>query len=263
MRDAWVFVPAEEDTIMFFYLHFTRPPPEQIHVAQPFLIAPSIANDLRTETLEETTDIYHAWVRCNPSDALPSGSSAGGDADDVKRARSLGPMTQPQKLTTWVGNAYKEVQVFPPREARPGERWQLLLCTKPNSRFVTSVDLSLPHTPDIGSQNAEDGFGKEVLPILSSPVLFTARPPPSTQKDRKQVRNERILKLPSPLWGTSTGPLRMVEHLSFDLDKVRVVLAVRDLRKANPRMSVKLESMGWRRWSRPLACGDDAIGQAA
>ena len=205
---------------MFFYLHFTRPPPEESHTSQPFLIAPSIANDLRTEYLTDKVDIYHAWVKCRPSSTSNAGNDGTMSVEEVKRQRSLGTMTQPQKLTTWDGNAYKEIQVFPPREARAGESWQLLLCCKSDAGFVTSVDLSKGVSASMTSANATN-FGSDILPILSSPILFTARPPVGSQKARKQVRNERILKLPSSAAGERIGPLKMTEHLSFDLDKVR------------------------------------------
>lgn len=187
---------------MFYYLHLTRPPPEQANSTQPLFITPNIANDLRTEYPSPGAggiDIFYAWVKCIEST---------GDA----KKRALGPMTAPQKLVNWTGNTYKEVQVFPPKDAAlQGARWQLLLCTRPAEMrmYVASVDLSAAT------------FGEHVIPILSAPVLFSPRNP-KEQNDRKQVRNERVFKLPSPLFGASSAsPLRITEYLSYDLDKVR------------------------------------------
>ncbi|KAL5492426.1 hypothetical protein ACEPAI_3873 [Sanghuangporus weigelae] len=203
---------------MFYYLHLTRPPPEQASPYQPLLITPNIANDLRTEFpspgpgTEGGIDIFYAWVKCIDGDA--------------QKQRTLGPMTQPLKLMTWNGNSYKEVQVFPPKEAAGSDtsRWSLLLCTRsssPGNPYITSIDLS-----------AGD-FGNHIFPILSAPVHFvsgsrtgTGRSnnqkiePTESRKNTKQVRNERLFKLPSPLFNSPTvGPLRVTEHLSYDLDK--------------------------------------------
>ncbi|KAI5124255.1 hypothetical protein M0805_005104 [Coniferiporia weirii] len=184
---------------MFYYLHLTRPPPEAAHITQPLHITPNIANDLRTEfptSLQGGIDIYYAWVK----------SAAATES----RAK---------KLMTWTGNSYKEVLVFPPKDTREGELWQLLLGTKHihSGKFQASVDLA-PCRKDNGAELV--GFGTHVLPILSTPVLFTSQKSPAgkTSVDKKQAKNERILKLP-PLWGAAVGPLRITEHLSYDLDK--------------------------------------------
>ncbi|KAL5513207.1 hypothetical protein ACEPAH_3605 [Sanghuangporus vaninii] len=204
---------------MFYYLHLTRPPPEQTSPYQPLLITPNIANDLRTEFPapgKGGIDIFYAWVKCIDSDA--------------RKQRTLGPMTQPQKVMTWSGNSYKEVQVFPPKEAAVAlkdgsdtSRWSLLLCTRsssPGSPYITSIDLSA------------ENFGSCIFPILSAPVHFASdsrasagrssnqKVEPIERKNTKQGRNERVFKLPSPLFSSpSVGPLRVTEHLSYDLDK--------------------------------------------
>ncbi|KAL5536890.1 hypothetical protein ACEPAF_713 [Sanghuangporus sanghuang] len=207
---------------MFYYLHLTRPPPEQASPNRPLLITPNIANDLRTEFPSPGKggiDIFYAWVKCIDSDA-------------GKQRTPLGPMTQPQKLMTWSGNSYKEVQVFPPKEAAAAlkdgsdaSRWSLLLCTRSSSpgignRYITSIDLFAEH------------FGSYIFPILSAPVRFASDSRASAgrsnnqklvsteRKNTKQGRNERVFKLPSPLFSSpSVGPLRVTEHLSYDLDK--------------------------------------------
>ena len=54
--------------------------------------------------------------------------------------------------------------------------------------------------------------------ILSSDILFTSKR--GSGPDKKQAQNERLLKLP-PFRGNAVGPIRLIEHTSFDLDKVR------------------------------------------
>ncbi|KAH8111060.1 putative methyltransferase-domain-containing protein [Phellopilus nigrolimitatus] len=208
---------------MFYYIHFTRPPPEQAFLSHSLRIAPNIANDLRTEfpKTNEGIDIYYAWVKASENSRKSASTSAAG------ASRALGPMTPPLKLMTCKGETYEKVPVFPPKDAREGERWQLLLCTKPArlGKHATSVDLSPPSSrssKDFDTQYERDAewsdFGAHVFPILSEPVLFRKGAPGKTLAEKKQVQNERILKFPS-LWGTSVGPLRITEHLSYDLDK--------------------------------------------
>ena len=205
---------------MFYYLHLTRPPPEQADPFQPLLITPNIANDLRTEyPLPGPTgiDIFYAWVKCIDN-----------TTDNKANRRVLGPMTAPTKLMTWLGNTYKEIQVFPPKEATKatpagtGGRWQLLLCTRAAElgTYVPSIDLG----------SSTEMFETYVLPILSSPVLFVSGSRSAISRghtsggQRKQVLNERVFKFPSLLWDcTSVGPLRVTEHLSYDLDKVSIL----------------------------------------
>lgn len=198
---------------MFWYLHFTRPPPSHGHPSQPLTITPSIANDLRTDypTVQiPGIEIYYAWVK-----SVESPVSATSTEQTDAKIFPLGPMSQPKKLTDWTGNSYKEISVYPPTFVQEGERWHLLLCARHpvTKQLVTSIGLPS------GSQaeNSSGGFGTEILPIISSAILFTAK---KSAGDKKQVQNERLLKLPQ-LWGKSVGPLRLKEHISFDLDKVR------------------------------------------
>ena len=161
-------------------------------------------NDLRTEELRDEIDIFYAWVKSSKP--------------EEGKARALGPMTPPLKLMTWsVRNLYKEVLAFPPKDTREGDYWQLLLCTKPAgaTRHLTTVDMT------------GNGFGVHPFPVLSMPIHFTFREQESTSagrvkktiSDAKQVQNERILKLPA-LWKASISPIRLLEHTSYDLDKV-------------------------------------------
>ncbi|KLO17915.1 hypothetical protein SCHPADRAFT_900110 [Schizopora paradoxa] len=188
---------------MFFYLSFLRPPPSHWSTehGKHIPITPQITNDLRTEYYHEDVDIYFAWVKCD---------SNGG----------IGSLFQPTKLTTWrEANAYKEVSVPPPKGIQHGQSWQILLCSNPpESNSIPSnltVDFSAPVS----------GFGKGPLPVLSLPILFSSKPSRKQDSDR-QKNVERLMKFPSNLSVSSDsaenvkiGPLRILEHLSFDLDK--------------------------------------------
>lgn len=200
---------------MYYYIHFVRPPPLQCLPSQPMTISVSIMNDLRTESLRGEKDIFYAWVKS----LKPT---------DDERPRSLGPMTPPLKLTTWTeADAYKELLIFPPKDTREGDYWKLLLCTKPTdaTRYLTSVDMS------------GNTFGTYPFPVLSMPVQFTfgqqedssAGRIQKTLSNTKQVQNERIIKLPA-LWYTPVSPLRVLEHTSFDLDKVNCSICLERIR---------------------------------
>lgn len=208
-------VPPSPLLKMYYYIHFVRPPPLQCLPSKPMTISVSIMNDLRTESLRGEKDIFYAWVKSsNPT--------------DDERPRSLGAMTPPLKLTTWSeANAYKELLIFPPKDTREGDYWKLLLCTKPAdaARYLTSVDMS------------GNTFGTSPFPVLSMPVQFTYRHQGDSSAGRlqktisntKQVQNERIIKLPV-LWNTPVSPLRVLEHISYDLDKVNCSIYLNRMR---------------------------------
>ena len=104
--------------------------------------------------------------------------------------------------------------MFPPKNASEGEYWRLLLCTKPKKGFITSIDMVVP----------QNEFGAYIFPIVSMPVLYSSNSNTTcttssrsdiTKLDAKQFQNERVLRL-----GTPGPPIRIIEHLSYDLDKV-------------------------------------------
>lgn len=178
---------------MFYYISFLRPPALQVLPSSPVIITPQIANDLRTESFEESQDIYYSW---SPA----TGSSA----------------TKPIKLTTWrLANAYKEITVHSPPGIRDGQSWRLILCSEPQRISINLED--------------ETGIGKAPFPVISMPIEFTR----NANKNRgKQERIERHYRftLPNPeapqtVDGSSgvNATLRITEQTSFDLDKVGAV----------------------------------------
>ncbi len=192
---------------MFYYLSFLRPPPSHwsTEPGRSISITPQITNDLRTEFYHEDIDIYHAWVKCDPK---------GG----------IGALSQPAKLTTWrEANVYKEVSVHPPKDVQHGQSWQLMLCSKTlgSNSFPLTVDFS----------ESASGFGISPLPVLSLPISFSSQGV-GKRGDDKQRNIERILKFPGivsagsrsePKENVKLGPLKILEHLAFDLDKVLVL----------------------------------------
>lgn len=173
---------------MFYYLSFLRPPPRCAPLSSPITITPQLANDLRTELLDDVQDIYYSW---SPIDLSPSPSSS-----------KVPPMTKPRKLTTWrQGSAYKEILVPLPPGLREGQRYSLVL---------TSHDQGFPHVINLAGPSC----GARPLPVLAVPILFTSR----KQETKKQERIERFYRIP-----TSPGSqvfLKVTEQTSFDLDKV-------------------------------------------
>ena len=239
---------------MFFYLSFLRPPPEQAHPHRPISITPQITNDLRTEYFHEDLDVYYAWVLPDPTS--PS---------------ALGSVQSPAaKLTTWrETNAYKEVSVHPPKGVQEGQSWQLLLCTPfaalagastgPSRGNHSLRELSI--TVDLST--GPEAFGRQPFAVLSLPIAFSSRKVVNNSKLGKNVENkqrsiQRILKFPIAHVGnkeTKVGPLKVSEHLSFDLDKV--IIATHDKRLNTDNYIIKkvwdsgIALSGWltQKWS--------------
>jgi protein N-lysine methyltransferase METTL21D len=185
---------------MYWYFSFLRPPPT--HVSQnagTLVITPQIANDLRTELYPEPIDVFASWSPCAPT------CSAGGDT----------VTTRPTKLTTWRSvNAYKELRVSLPPNAREGQSWRLVLsaaCAPDHHKVVLRGDTQ----------------SKAPFSVTSSPILFTAR---KSGPSEKQERIERLLTLPLSGIDPPSPTLRIVEQTSFDLDKVRHIRQKKPLR---------------------------------
>lgn len=103
---------------MFYYLSFLRPPPQSVRIGSTILITPQIYNDLRTEPLEDPQDVFFSWSPGSPAQTLDMGTDASPSSS----------CTRPQKLTQWRhGNAYKQITVPPPPNARHGQSYQLIL----------------------------------------------------------------------------------------------------------------------------------------
>ncbi|KAH8103850.1 putative methyltransferase-domain-containing protein [Cristinia sonorae] len=172
---------------MFYYLSFLRPPPQQWgSLSAPITITPQLANDLRTELLDGTCEIYYSWCQSN--------SICAAGLPNIPKAR---------KLTTWrEGSAYKEILVPLPQGLREGTSYSLVL---------TVHDQGFPHIINLAGPSC----GVRPLPVISQPILFSSRS--SGQSAGKQEQIRRIYRVP-----TAPGNqvyLRVTEQTSFDLDK--------------------------------------------
>ncbi|KAG0705597.1 putative methyltransferase-domain-containing protein [Suillus ampliporus] len=169
---------------MFYYISFLRPPPTQATLSgEPILVTPQIANDLRTEYYTDVQDIFYSWSLHSPEPSSPV-------------------ITKPVKLTSWrASTMYKEIPVPPPRNARNGECWRLILSsgTSRKDQVLSLNDEKLGHRP---------------FPVLSDPIFFSTRP----SKAVKQERIQRSYALPAINRDHPTI-FHLIEQTSFDLDK--------------------------------------------
>ncbi|KAJ3847289.1 putative methyltransferase-domain-containing protein [Lentinula lateritia] len=177
---------------MFYYISFLRPPSLQVLPSSQVTIIPQIANDLRTELLEDSQVIFYSW--------LPAFNSTFLDA------------TKPVELTTWrQANAYKEINVPSPSGIRDGESWRLILSSMPQRYSIDLEDAS----------GAESYLGKTPFPVISMPIKFTRN---ANQNRAKQEKIDRYYSFTVPnaqSFPTSKVDLalRITEQTSFDLDK--------------------------------------------
>lgn len=171
---------------MFVYISFLRPPPLQAATSGIVTITPQISNDLRTEPVHGSHDIFYAWV-------------------EVQTAYD-GNIVKPKKLTTWrQSNAYKEIKVPFPPGVRDAQSWRLILSANPftegRPQFFT-IDLY------------DSLLGTVPFPVMSMPIIFGSN---GAKRDGKQEKIDRIYRLRAG----ETGPLlKITEQTSFDLDKV-------------------------------------------
>lgn len=183
---------------MFYYISFLRPPPLQVLPSSQVTIIPQIANDLRTESLEDSQVIFYSW--------LPASNSTFLDA------------TKPVELTTWrQTNAYKEITVPSPPGLRDGQSWRLILSSMPQRYSIHLEDVS----------GAESYLGKTPFPVISMPIKFTRN---ANQNRAKQEKIERYYSFTVPNaqnFPTSRVDLalRITEQTSFDLDKVSLLFS--------------------------------------
>ncbi|KAH0836347.1 putative methyltransferase-domain-containing protein [Lanmaoa asiatica] len=170
---------------MFYYISFLRPPPLQASTTptEPILITPQICNDLRTEYLDGSIDIYYAWSLHSPHATSPM-------------------ITKLTKLTSWrMSTAYKEIPVPRPpcldgqnrwRDSE-GPSWRLILtCGSTQNDQVTVL-------------GETDMTGITPFAVMSMPGT-------------KQERIVRSYSLRVPL---QDHPIvfGIMEQTSFDLDK--------------------------------------------
>ncbi|KAG5638564.1 hypothetical protein H0H81_011910 [Sphagnurus paluster] len=180
---------------MFFYVSFLRPPPLESVTFGSILITPQIANDLRTEPLDTSVDIFYSWVQATNISA----------SHTVLAQREIA--TKPAKLTTWrAATAYKEIPVPLPPGVRDGLAWRLVLATRPAASLeeFTAVDLFREDT------------GNQAVPVVSMPIMFNSR---AVRKGAKQEHVERVYRLRPKVGDEEEVKLTIKEQTSFDLDK--------------------------------------------
>ncbi|KAF8142123.1 putative methyltransferase-domain-containing protein [Boletus edulis] len=191
---------------MFYYISFLRPPPLQASTtsSEPILIMPQICNDLRTEYLDDSIDIYYAWSLHTPHPATPV-------------------ITKPTKLTSWrTSTAYKEIPVPRPphynNTCKDAESdvlsWRLILTcgTTPNDHLVM-----------LGETEAT---GNTPFAVMSMPIRFqsgrlghgSGNRRAAIQNGTKQERIARSYALRVPIQDRSIV-FDITEQTWFDLDK--------------------------------------------
>ncbi|KAL7419734.1 hypothetical protein Q5752_005650 [Cryptotrichosporon argae] len=215
---------------MYWYLSFLRPPPVAVSpTAGSITITPQVANDLRTETRFEPTDIDYVWQCVYPA---------------VRRPHKA------QELTTFVppASTYRPLDVpLPPVKA--GERWRLGLVERRGSRTSRSsgaedlLGLSEDAVGVVGVWSMgidirrERGAGEGVVRRVEGragrdkdaggDAKGTGKGKGKSKDDTaKQTRIQREWALPFPVRegadeAAVAGPseLRIIEQTSFDLDK--------------------------------------------
>ena len=179
---------------MFFYLSFLRPPPLQAPPYGTISITPQISNDLRTEPFKGSQDLYFSW-------SLQTSTT------------TTTTTTKPLKLTTWrPSTSYKEIPVPLPPGVHEGQSWRLIL--------TATAQYHGQSRPDIIDLDSKE-IGKSLpFPVISMPVLFSAR---GVKNVSKQEKVERMYSLMSGGGNIdSVASLRFTEQTSFDLDKVSI-----------------------------------------
>ena len=180
---------------MFFYLSLLRPPPLQAPPYGTISITPQISNDLRTEPFKGSQDLYFSW-------SLQTSTTT-----------TTTTTTKPLKLTTWrPSTSYKEIPVPLPPGVHEGQSWRLILTATAQYHGQSRPDII-----DLGSKE----IGKSLpFPVISMPVLFSAR---GVKNVSKQEKVERMYLLMSGGGNIdSVASLRFTEQTSFDLDKVSI-----------------------------------------
>jgi hypothetical protein len=192
---------------MFYYISFLRPPPTQAALSgEPIFITPQIANDLRTEYYTGVQDIFYSWSLHAP-----------------KTSSSV--ITKPVKLTSWrASTMYKEIPVPPPRNARNGEYWRLIL-SPGMSRKDQIIFLS------------DENLGHQPFPVLSDPIFFSSRPSKATKQE--QIQRSYALTATNR---DNPAIFHIIEQTSFDLDKASHQLNV--VRTAKIKLYQKIWDSG-------------------
>ncbi|KAF5361923.1 hypothetical protein D9756_002622 [Leucocoprinus leucothites] len=200
---------------MFFYISFLRPPPTQSSPSTPIHITPQISNDLRTEPYTDSQDIYYSWAPY-PQPAHPPPPSLPPQPTSPTQYLKT---TRPIKLTTYrPSSLFKEIPVPPPLGVRENQQWQLILSATPSKTPNYIIDL--------GESNVGHGIP---FPVISMPVVFSAKGVSKGGGGKKQERVERIYRFSNGrAGGEESGntevvmdfcDLKITEQTSFDLDK--------------------------------------------
>ncbi|ORY29539.1 hypothetical protein BCR39DRAFT_467467 [Naematelia encephala] len=197
---------------MYWYISFLRPPPVSLSLpCESITISPQVANDLRTETRYEPTDIYYTWQRTFPSLDAP---------------------LKCQHIATYV--PYQSIEVALPEGFAVGNQWRLGLfpseASDPSYLSALSGDdvgvigvWSEPITINQGESSTgpirrlersrDKEYGKESSKETSKNGKESGKGKDQGDKQSRIWREWRLDKK------KHARVLRIVEHTSFDLDK--------------------------------------------
>ncbi|KAF9499516.1 hypothetical protein BDN71DRAFT_1463970 [Pleurotus eryngii] len=194
---------------MFYYISFLRPPPSIVPLTSPVSFTPQVSNDLRTELCPDEHDLFYLWIHEADYKTLLCA--------DILSTGGISAREKPIKLTTWrPANLYKEIKIPPPSRVKDGSTWRLAITVNGQHKGHSSVMIDLWHA----SRPDGEGFGKTPFPVVSMPILFSARGWRTGLTKHEKI--ERIYRFSSPGQSTNATPprtVRIVEQTSFDLDK--------------------------------------------
>ncbi|KAG9223826.1 hypothetical protein CCMSSC00406_0007688 [Pleurotus cornucopiae] len=197
---------------MFYYVSFLRPPPSIVPLTSPVSFTPQVANDLRTELCPDEHDLFYSWIHEAGYETLLCA-----DISSKGTSPSISVREKPTKLTTWrPANLYKEIKIPPPPRVKDGSTWRLAITVNGQHKGHSSAMIDLWHAsgPD------RESLGKTPFPVVSMPILFSARGGRTGLTKHEKI--ERIYRLSSPgrsIDATPPRTVRVVEQTSFDLDK--------------------------------------------
>ncbi|KAG8873677.1 hypothetical protein FRB98_008849 [Tulasnella sp. 332] len=154
---------------------------------------------LSSRTFEDTVDIWFRW------------QSSDGRASPHK------------KLTTWKGSQslYKSIAAPLPSPLRVGEAWRLALwvALKPHATAPNRDPLTIELAPSMqaipGSSMSCVEFGREVLPVISDPVLIEG-----PRKNSKDGFNKTDTK---KVWDSGLGLSAWLAGLLYDSNPLETV----------------------------------------
>ncbi|CAK9782803.1 hypothetical protein CC85DRAFT_247547 [Cutaneotrichosporon oleaginosum] len=208
---------------MYWYISFLRPPPVGVTLpSNGVVITPQVANDLRTELRDEPTPISYVWHRVAPPPTAKPGERV---------AQPL--ITKPAELTTFEppASTYRPVTVPLPRSARAGERWRLGLLSPPHPLEAPLLSLMESSVPIMGvwSESIELRAGEpsQAGPLRGVGANKKEKGKGKGEEDEKKGKGKENGKAKEEAkqtritraWPFADGELKLVEQMSFDLDK--------------------------------------------